>query len=90
MLRHEIRALPGQIFLMLRGENDRTVESNASQVVICQSIQDRRTACFRELVHLAGFGFQVFVEGYFEVEEFFALGVLDLVEVEQRSFERMG
>jgi len=35
------------------------------------------------LVHLAGFGFEVFVEGDFEVEEFFAVGVFDFVEVEE-------
>ena len=42
------------------------------------------------LVHLAGLGFEVFVEGDFEVEELFAVGVFDLVEIEQRAFERLG
>jgi hypothetical protein len=35
----------------------------------------------RRLVHLAGFGFQVFVEGDFEVEELSAVGVFDGVEI---------
>jgi hypothetical protein len=43
----------------------------------------------RTLIHLAGFGFQVFFKGNFEVEEFLAIGVFDGVEIQQPALERV-
>ena len=41
------------------------------------------------LVHLAGFGFEVFFERDFEVEELFAVGVFDGVQIEKRTLQGM-
>lgn len=54
----------------------------------CHRNQLQSVRC-KSLVHLAGFGFEVFFEGDFEVEELFSVGVFDGVYVEQRALKRM-
>src|SRR5579863_5207972 len=51
----------------------------------CKMVFRCRNPTRRGLVHLAGFGLDVLVEGDFEVEELFAIGVHDLVQVQLRS-----